>query len=511
LGVSYVAAAFEAAGADVRIFDYIVSQYTPDKLKKMLDRYKPDVVGATSVTLNFKSAAEIVRTAKKHNPSMITMMGGPHVSFDAVNVLQSYPEIDMIVIGEGEETIKALMSINMDTGRWKDVKGIAFRKDDEVVFTKPRELIADLDTIPLPARHLLPLSRYQALGFPVSVITSRGCPYPCIFCQGRRMVGKKVRHRSPTLVVDEIEHILSYGITRINVADDLFTANKERVKKVCEEIQRRGLKFGWSAFSRVDTIDKETLEIMRDTGCDSVGLGIESGNQEMLDRIQKKITLDEARRAVKICKEVGILVQAYFIVGLPGESPQSLRETKEFAESLKVPFGYHLLSPFPGTTVRERVDEYDLEILTDDWDQYDANRAIVRTSKLMPEEITAFVAAYDREVNEEWENLVRKYEAGTNKQEDNFMVEGRLRTNLVYKLLSEDIIERYGSFPIENIQTGSSNESIDPLCNKVQEITDTERHLVHSTLQRFISSGYIKSQPAGNKINWCWTHNNRAE
>jgi radical SAM superfamily enzyme YgiQ (UPF0313 family) len=325
------------------------------------------------------------------------------------------------------------------------------------------------------------------------------------------MVGKKVRHRSPALVVDEIESILSYGITRINVADDLFTANKKRVKKVCEEIQRRGLKFGWSAFSRVDTMDKETLEIMRDTGCDSVGLGIESGNQEMLDRIQKKITLDEARRAVKICKEVGILVQAYFIVGLPGESPQSLRETKKFAESLNVPFGYHLLSPFPGTTVREKIDEYDLEILTDDWDQYDANRAIVKTSKLMPEEITAFVAAYDREVNKEWENLVRKYEAGTNTQENNFMVEGRLRTNLVYKLLSEDIIERYGSFPIENIQTGSSSESIDLLCNKVQEITDTERHLVHSTLQRFISSGYIKSQPAGNKINWYWTHNNRAE
>ncbi|MCX5841166.1 MAG: cobalamin-dependent protein, partial [Deltaproteobacteria bacterium] len=201
LGVSYVAAAFEAAGAEVEIFDYIVSQYTPDKLREMLDKFKPDVVGATSVTLNFKSAAEIVRTAKRHNPSMITMMGGPHVSFDAVNTLQSYHEIDMIVIGEGEATIKALMSIKMDTSRWKDVNGIAFRQDNEIIFTEPRELISDLDTLPLPARHLLPLSKYQALGFPVSMISSRGCPYPCIFCQGRRMVGKKVRYRSPSLVV----------------------------------------------------------------------------------------------------------------------------------------------------------------------------------------------------------------------------------------------------------------------------------------------------------------------
>jgi len=511
LGISYVAAAFEAAGAEVEIFDYIVSQYTPDKLRERLDRFKPDIVGATSVTLNFKSAAEIVRTAKRHNPSVITIMGGPHVSFDATNVLQSYPEIDMIVIGEGEETVKELMLIKMVMNKWGNVKGIAFRQDNEVIFTEPRELISDLDTLPLPARHLLSLSRYQALGFPVSIITSRGCPYQCIFCQGRRMVGKKVRHRSPSLVVDEIENILSYGITRVNVADDLFTANKKRARKVCEEIQRRGLKFGWSAFSRVDTIDKETLEIMRDTGCDSVGLGIESGNQEILDRIKKKITLDETRRAIKICKEVGLPAHAYFIVGLPGESPQSLRDTKEFAESLDVPFGYHLLAPFPGTTVRENIDEYDLEILTDDWDQYDANRAIVKTSKISSEQIAEFVAEYDKEVNDGWEDFLQQYKnkTGKNTPEENFMVEGHLRTDLIYKLLAQDIIERYGSFPTESFQKNSSDESVDILCRKVQKITDMGTHIVNSTLKSLINSGYIKSQLAGDKITWHWTHNNK--
>jgi radical SAM superfamily enzyme YgiQ (UPF0313 family) len=509
LGVSYVAAAFEAAGADVRIFDYIVSQYTPDKLKKMPDKYKPDVVGATSVTLNFKSAAEIVRTAKKHNPSMITMMGGPHVSFDAVNVLQSYPEIDMIVIGEGEETIKALMSINMDTGRWKDVKGIAFRQDNEVIFTKPRELIADLDTLPLPARHLLPLSRYQALGFPVSVITSRGCPYPCIFCQGRRMVGKKVRHRSPALVVDEIESILSYGMTRINVADDLFTANKKNVKRVCEEIQRRGLKFSWSAFARVNTVDKETLEIMRDTGCDSVSFGIESGNQEMLDRIQKKITLDEARQAVKICKEVGILAHASFMVGLPGESTQSLRDSQKFADSLDIPYGYHFLAPFPGTTVREKIDEYDLEILTDDWDQYDANRAIVKTSKLLPEQIAEFVAEYDNEINEEWGNLVRQYKTGANTPEEDLQVAGHFRMKQVYQLLSEDIIERFGS--IDMAIGRNTDKALDLLCQKINPVMGKDNDSVRNILINFIDLGYIKFRQVENTCIWYWTHNKKVD
>jgi radical SAM superfamily enzyme YgiQ (UPF0313 family) len=510
LGASYVAAAFEAAGAEVVIFDYNVSQYTPDKLRKMLSSYKPDVVGATSVTMNFKMAAEIVTTAKKHDPSIITMMGGPHVSFDAAGALQNYPEIDMIVIGEGEETIKALMAVEMEADRWEKVEGIAFRRDDGIVFTKPRKLIADLDTLPLPARHLLPLSRYQALGFPISIITSRGCPYPCIFCQGRRMVGKKVRYRSPALVADEIEHILFYGMTRINVADDLFTANKERARKVCEEIQRRKLKFAWSAFARVNTVDREILEIMRDTGCDSVSFGIESGNQEMLDRIQKKITLDEARRAVKICKEVGILAHASFMVGLPGESPQSLHDTQKFADSLDIHYGYHFLAPFPGTTVREKVDEYDIDILTDDWDQYDANRAIVKTSKLSPEEITEFVAAFDKEINDEWENQVRRYKTGANTPEENLQVEGHFRTKLVYKLLSEDIIERFGRIDMASNRC-KPEEALDLLCNKIQYLMNNNVYSIRKVLMDFIELGYIKFRQVGNTCVWCWTHNRNVD
>jgi len=185
------------------------------------------------------------------------------------------------------------------------------------------------------------------------------------------MVGKKVRYRKVAFVMDEIEQILSYGISRINIADDLFTSNKARVREVCGEILKRGLDFKWSAFSRVNTVDREILELMRDTGCDGVSFGIESGNSEMLKRVKKGITLDQARAAVKICKEVGILAHASFMVGLPGESPETLRDTQEFSQSLGIPYGYHFLAPFPGTTVREKVEEYDLEILTDDWSRYD--------------------------------------------------------------------------------------------------------------------------------------------
>lgn len=216
LGVCYVAAACEEAGADVTILDYIVRKYSPEKLAYEMDEFRPDVIGANSVTMNFKGAAAIMQDAKRHNPDVITMMGGPHVSFDAASTLNKYPEIDLIVIGEGEETLKELLPVIHNRSKWEHVAGIAFRKDGEVVFTGRRELIHDLDTLPIPARHLLPMNRYQALGFPVSIITSRGCPNQCIFCLGRRMVGYKVRYRSPKLVVDEVEEILSYGFTRID-------------------------------------------------------------------------------------------------------------------------------------------------------------------------------------------------------------------------------------------------------------------------------------------------------
>ncbi len=228
LGVTYVAAAFSAAGAEVRIFDYIVRRYTEKRLREELDAFRPDVVGTTSVTLNFPPAALILEDVKRADPAIITVMGGPHVSFTAANTLLAYPGIDMIVMGEGEETIRELIESGFKKDLLPRIKGIAFRKNDAIEVNETREFITDLDSLPMPARHLLPLSRYQALGYPISIITGRGCPYECIFCQGRRMVGKRIRQRSAVRVVDEIGEILSYGINRINVADDLFVTNKKR-------------------------------------------------------------------------------------------------------------------------------------------------------------------------------------------------------------------------------------------------------------------------------------------
>jgi len=507
LGVCYVAAAFEKAGAEVRIFDYVVSGYSREKLRRQMDAFQPHALGSTSVTLNYYLAAQVLTDAKEIDPSVLTLMGGPHVSFRAEETLREYPAIDMIVMGEGEQTIAELVPGLESRPFWAEVKGVAFRKDGAVHLTGPRELIRDLDTLPLPARHLLPLSRYKALGYPVSITTSRGCPHECIFCQGRRMVGSRVRYRDVGLVLDEIEAILAWGFDRINFADDLFTANKKRVERFCKQVRERGLRFGWSAFSRVDTLDRETAEMMVATGCDWVSFGLESGNQEILDRIRKRTTVEQARKAVALCKEVGLQVHASFIVGLPGETRETMRETDDFARSLGISYGYHYLTPFPGTPVMEQSNEYDLEVLTGDWSLYDANRPVVRTAKVSPEDQIRFVRRHEQMCDELWAELERGQQEGTNTAAENARVEGRRRLGLVFRILHEDLIEECGAVPPDLSANGAG--AFNRLVTEISKVTARDEAVVAQVVGNYFRRGLVEVQSTDCGMCWGWTPNPR--
>lgn len=503
LGLCYVAAACEAAGAEAKIFDYIVRKYSFEKLKAEMQEFMPDVLGATSVTMSFLPAVTIIQDAKRINPEIITFMGGPHVSFDVKNTLEQYPELDLIVIGEGEETLKELIPVIKDRNEWKNIRGIAFMENGEVFFTGSRPLIENLDTLPLPARHLLPLSRYQALGFPVSIITSRGCPNKCIFCLGRKMVGFKVRHRSPELVADEIEEIMSYGFEMINIADDLFTASKERVKEFCKVITERNLKFAWCIFSRVNTIDEELLEIMKAAGCIAVSFGIESGSQEMLKRVRKGITLDQARKAVEACKKTGMRSHASFMVGLPGESLETLEETRKFQQELGIEYGYHFLCPFPGTTVREELCEYDLEILTDDWSRYDADSPIVQTSMLKPEQMEAFVEESYKEIRADWDKLKARHEKGEALPDEILQIEGYRKMEFIFKVLSDDLLEKHGN------QTGHPDEAYSLMISEIAVETAETAEYTSSIINMMMDKGLIRKKTEKSSTIFEWTHNNR--
>jgi hypothetical protein len=242
---------------------------------------------------------------------------------------------------------------------------------------------------------------------------------------------------------------------------------------------------------------------MAAAGCDSISFGVESGNPEMLKRVKKGITLTQAMDAVKMCKQAGMLAHASFMVGLPGETKETLSQTAMFAESLDILFGYHYLAPFPGTTLCEKVGDYDLEILTKDWAKYDANDAIVKTSALQPQDIRDFVALYDAEMNGLWQKMLDDYKKGNNTPLDDMRVEGHRRMELTFKILKEDLIEKYG-FIDQVLFPGDQEKAVQEFCDRITGSTNSDPSVVNRTIRDFINRGYLRTviYSQGCQISW---------
>ena len=394
LGLAFVAAALEGAGVEVQIIDMVTHPLDRERLAEHVAAFRPDVFGTTAVTMTFHGALQVLRDIKAIDPSILTMMGGPHVTFTAKETLAHVPELDIIVMGEGDRTVVEIVEQAASARDWNRVRGIAFRDVFGQVVVTPGQDTVDVNDLPQPARHLLPLGRYRALKMPISITTARGCPFPCIFCSARDMAGAKIRNRTADIVVDELEDLAGLGFHQINVADDLFTGRKRHCLAVCDEIIRRGLKITWSCYSRVDTISPELLARMKEAGCRTMAFGIESANAEILKAVRKGITIPKTLEAIEMCVEAGIDPHCSFILGLPGETPETIEETLAFCRQIQgmgASYGIHLLAPFPGTAIRERQAEFDVTFLTDDWSQYHANRAIVETPSVKAAQLNAIV------------------------------------------------------------------------------------------------------------------------
>lgn len=412
LGLTSLAAYLLREGVDVAIEDCIVQPHTRARVREVLDRVRPDLVGVTAVTMNVKAALRVLEDYRDERPDLATVMGGPHVTFDAENILAQNPFVDLVVRGEGEETLTELARALDARSPLEPVAGVSFRSGGRVVHNPDRPFIRDLDGLPLPARHLVPVSRYRALGFPITMVTSRGCPYQCIFCVGRRMVGSRVRTFGVDRVLDEFETLVRMDFSQICIVDDLFTANRKRCIEICDGIVERGIVFPWAAFARVDTVTEDFLGRMKAAGCTSLCFGMESGNQAILDRIKKRTTVEAGRRAAEMCHRAGVEPMMSFILGLPGETAETIEQTMAFAESLGKSYGFHILAPFPGTEVRDRCAEYGMKILTDDWDLYDANRSVADTGSVEPARVDRAVEAFNATILGYLERLDRRKDAG---------------------------------------------------------------------------------------------------
>ncbi|MDP3879211.1 MAG: radical SAM protein [Dehalococcoidales bacterium] len=354
MGLALLAAVLEKTGHQVKILDTTVLKLDAEAVVPLVGA--PDIVGLTATTPAINSAVGIGRYLKKAYPDLPIILGGPHATLLPKETLAATPEIDVLVTGEGEDTIIELLRAYEDKSPLDNIPGIALRRDGDVVINPPRAASSDLDSLPYLAYHLLPWQKYRphpphgrALPF-AAVITSRGCPYHCSYCS-KPIFGSRYRQQSPPRVVDEIAyHSEKYGIREFAIYDDVFTLDKKRSHAIADEIMKRGLKIAWTCETRVNLVDKELLRHIKQAGCYSIAYGIESGSPAILNILDKGIGLEQVEEAVRWSREAGLQTIGYFMVGSPQETPQTIRQTIQFAKKLKLDFAQFAITiPFPGT------------------------------------------------------------------------------------------------------------------------------------------------------------------
>lgn len=382
LGLAYVASVLESAGYRVRIVDALTLGLSAEGAARAALSEKPDVVGISAITPTVKSGYRIAAAVKERDPEIPVIMGGPHVTFMYEEALAN--SVDFVVRGEGEFTaLELLKHLEKGKGEPKHVRGLAYKgRDGRIVVTRPRQPVADLDRLPEPARHLLPMDRYTWLDAPVRVIhvmASRGCPYGCVFCSTSYFWGRRYRIRSARLVASEVERAVEKYKARVVVfSDDELTLIPKWVDEFVSELKERGLDIEWSCGSRVSSVSRELLKKMARAGCRTIYYGIESCSDEDLRRIGKGITVEQVKKAVEWSREAGIETVGSFILGFPWQTVDDMRRTVRFAESLGIDYAqFTVATPYPGTPLYRMAREQGL-IEVDDWDFYTALHPVMR-------------------------------------------------------------------------------------------------------------------------------------
>ena len=362
-----------AARHRVRIMDLELCPDPWADLKSAIREFQPDFVATTSKTPYFHQAMRILRSAKEADSRVTTLIGGVHATTFPEETVED-GTVDIVVCGEGEETIREIVDgrdlASIEGIHYKDEQGRS-RKNPE------RKLVSDLDSLAFPVWEGYDLSRYansrlSSRKNPCGLLeTSRGCPYQCNYCN-KNIFGSRCRYKSTERVMEEIRFYLESGFRELHVVDDSFTQDLDRAKEICAAILRRGFKFPWALFNgvRVDRVDLEFFQLAKRAGCWQVAFGVESGDQGILDRVGKKTTVPKIRKAMEDAKRAGLDTFGFFILGLPGETEDTLKETIRFSKSL--PFDmvkYDILVPYPGTPCyKELLAEN--RIRTTDWSKY---------------------------------------------------------------------------------------------------------------------------------------------
>ncbi len=364
LGLLYVAAVLDKAGVAVEVLDTLANcapprrerdsfQYGMDwgQIQAEIRRRQPDIVGiGNPFSSQIDNAVEVARIVKDIDPRIPTVIGGPHASIQYSSLLQENPCVDVAVRGEGEYAmLKLVQAYQERKGNLEGISGIAYRNKGNVVVNPAPELIAPLDQLPFPAYHLVEMEsylrpkrvRYRTSKFrpEIPFITSRGCPFDCIFCSVNIHMGRRWREHSAEYVVNHLEHVVRrYGVEQIHFEDDNMTLDMDRFDQILKGVQERRIKFGWDASNgvRADRLNISLLKKMKECGCTDIHIGVESGDQWVLDNVVKKnLKLENVVKTASMAKEARLRVTAFYIIGFPGEKKENMQRTVDFALSLK--------------------------------------------------------------------------------------------------------------------------------------------------------------------------------
>ena len=382
LGLAYVAAALEKSGFSVQIYDNYLLERQIDEVKAEIRRRQPQIVGITCSSLTYARCIETAKAAKEACPSCKVVVGGPHPSYMPETMLR-HQDIDYVVLGEGEQAMVNLARSILNGEQDQDIckiPGVACRINGEIVKT-PVEFINNLDTIPFPARHMLPMKMYdRVLPYvdvkPVDTMSVlRGCPYQCAYCETRELWGTTCRAFSPQRIIDEIKHMKeNLGTKGIYFIGDNFTINKKRTSELCHLIKENKLDIKWTCETRADLVNKELLVDMKSTGCQTMFFGVESGSPRIQQKLNKNIDLHEVKRTFELCKQVGIRTATSFMLGIPGETVEDMQDTFKFAKALNADICmFNIYSACPGSKLYDEVVSQHL------YDQMDNYLARVKT------------------------------------------------------------------------------------------------------------------------------------
>jgi anaerobic magnesium-protoporphyrin IX monomethyl ester cyclase len=379
LGLAYVAAALEKADFQVEIFDNYNLKKPNEQVKLEIKRFEPEIVGITCGSVTYRRCIETAKAVKEVLPSCKVVVGGWHPSYMPESLLQ-YPEVDYVVMGEGERAMVELAN-NITKGEDKTaiakISGIAYRHKGKTVKTPPT-FIQDLDQIPFPARHLLPMHIYDRIipyldASPVDTMNVvRGCPYNCAYCETKKLWGPISRAFSPPRVVEEINHLVqNYGSKGVYFVGDNFAINKKRTVELCNLIKKEKLDIRWVCDTRADQISRELLRKMKDAGCRTIFFGVESGSPRILEKLNRKITIEQITHALKLCKEEGIRIACSFMLGIPGETVKDMEATFKFARKLDPDWcQFNTYVAVPGSALYKEIMENKLYNRVEDFVTY---------------------------------------------------------------------------------------------------------------------------------------------